>query len=198
MAHKSLLGYEEIQRKDYLPIERLHAAGYIENVKGVFDRLSKIYPEILLWSIDRRLWRSRGEKLIVLQLRPTPQDKPVSKAGDTKNAVCYTNFSWGDHETPALEPGNVLDMKYQGTFVQKDARSETIDPGIVDRLTSGKKLLLIDSFRGDLSHEKWALPPRYLRKKLFFHIPNRVLLPLKSKLKIIPSDKKGYIVPVEE
>jgi hypothetical protein len=72
---------------------------------------------------------------------------------------------WGDHETPSLESGDVLDKKYQGVFLQNDARSEIIDPSVVYRLTFGERLLLIDPFRGfHLSHEKWFLPPPHLRK----------------------------------
>ncbi len=91
-THKSLLEYEEIQGEG-LPTNRKDACRRIhKKCEDIFNRLSKIHPEILSWAIEG-FWRNRGEKFIVLQLRPTPQDKPVSKERDIKNAVYSTNFS---------------------------------------------------------------------------------------------------------
>lgn len=192
---KSLVEYEEILGKRLPKNQRYECHKIYKNCKDIFKILSNIHPEISQWSVEG-FWKNEEEKLIVLQLRPTPHDKPVSETRDVTNEVYSTNFSWGNYETPSLDPERLLNGEYENIIIRKESESEIINPNILTKLASGKTVLLIDICRGfNLSHEKWFLPPPNLRKNFsFIHVPYKTLLALKSQFKIVSSGNKGYIV----
>jgi Acetyltransferase (GNAT) family len=196
---KSLLEYEEILGKKLPANQKYECRKIYKKCKDIFKILAKIHPEILQWLVEG-FWKNNEEKLIVLQLRPTPHDKPASETRDIINEVYSTNFSWGNYETPPLEPERLLNGGYENIILRKESKSEIINPNILTKLTSGEPLILVDLCRGfNLSHEKWFLPPPHLRNKFsFIHIPYEVLLALKGRFKVVSSGNKGYIVLVNE
>ena len=196
-TEKLLVAYEEISGKK-LPKNQKHECHKIyENCKDIFSMLSNLHPEILQWSVEG-FWKKTEEKLIILQLRPTPHDKPISEARDLDNEVYSTNFSWGNYESPSLDPKKLLNGEYENIIILEEGASETINPNVLTKLNSGKQVLVVDLCRGFcLSHEKWFLPPPQLRKHFsFIHIPRKVLLSLKHTFKILSSGNKGYVTLV--
>ena len=161
------------------------------------NKLLKLYGNIS-WSLEG-FWSPDDSQITVLQLRPTPQDRPISPVRNVQGAIYATNFTWGDYEIGPfkLTEENLENLK--GVFVRKSPLIERIEIEVIDKLSVGNSVLLIDPFRGFcLSHEKWFLPPIGLRKTFsFIHIPKKVISDnLGRMVKIVSSGRRGYIVPV--
>ena len=93
-----------------LSYENIEGTGNIEHfdrpegLRGIFDQV-KIISEILnkkfrdvTWSIEG-FWRPAPQSFEVLQMRPTPMDRPLSALTELKDIFYDTHFCWGSFQT---------------------------------------------------------------------------------------------------
>lgn len=110
-----------------------------------------------IWSIEG-FWNPSHGKITVLQLRPTPLDRPLRVAPLPKNTFYDTSFVWGDFETATFVLSESAWPEH--IVASRDAFAKTLPDALMARLQKKKKTLLIHQERGFvLSHEPWFLPP---------------------------------------
>jgi hypothetical protein len=192
--------FEEIKGcTNCFPTNRLEACKQITEMffKKFSQKLFESYGD-MNWSLEG-FWSPADSQLTILQLRPTPGDRPFTALRFTQKALFETYFSWGDYEIGPLELTEETLENFEGIYMRKSSSNEQIETRVLDQLTNGNSLLLIDPFRGFcLSHEKWFLPIPVLRKKFsFIHIPKNVISSNRGRfVRILSSGRRGYIVPV--
>ncbi len=147
------------------------------------------------WHLEG-FWKVSDELLTVFQLRPTPPDRLISPIQDTKEDIYSTNFTWGCYDVGPLKL-QLENIKENPEIFIRRGLPEELESSIVERISLGKQILLVDTNRGFvLSHEKYFLPQSNLRKFFgFIYIPEEVLAKYNGcMVKIISSEGKGYIV----
>jgi N-acetylglutamate synthase-like GNAT family acetyltransferase len=174
------------------PLDRLKGGREIANrCQHIFAKTLKNYGNIC-WSIEG-FWKPVDQTLTILQLRPTPPDRPESPFKHLEKIVHQTGFSWGCFDVGPLD----LRQPNTSVFIRNDEKATELEVTLLDRLRGGEKTLLIDTERGfTLSHERWFLPPPSLRENFgFIYIPQNTLNQLSQKLvRIVSSGLKGYVV----
>lgn len=190
-----LVSYEEIDGPGE-PDNREVAAIKIANItREIYDILEDRFGQ-MLWSIEG-FWRPDIEEFIILQLRPTPQDKPEVKLRARDDATFSTHFFWGDFDCVLDSGSNIFDET--GIFVRKTPDIYEFENPLIERLSQGKKTLLIDPYKGFcLSHERWFLPEPSLRQHFgFIHIPEKMLQKsTETKLNIYSSANTAHVAPL--
>jgi hypothetical protein len=144
------------------------------------------------WSIEG-FWNPNHGKITVLQLRPTPLDRPLRVALLPKRTFYETSFVWGDFETA---PFILSESAWpEDIVVSRDTFAKTLPDALMARLQQKKKTLLIHQERGfALSHEPWFLPPPECRPYFgFLYIPASLLNTYTGqKVQFLSNGGKGY------
>jgi N-acetylglutamate synthase-like GNAT family acetyltransferase len=166
----------------------------VKRCDNYFNFLKKKFGGEITWSIEG-FWRP-NEEITILQLRPTPNDKPIPTTKNLKKfqIIYKTVFTWGDYKIGPIQLRSGLQ---NGVFVliRSTLLNEKMEQAIIDHLAKNINCLLIDPFRGfALSHEKWFLAPCQLRKNFaYIHIPKHIIEAYKDKPTYIFSiGNKGY------
>jgi GNAT superfamily N-acetyltransferase len=144
------------------------------------------------WSIEG-FWNPSHGKITILQLRPTPLDRPLGSAPLPQNIFYETYFVWGDFKT---RPFVLQEKKWPDEIVvSKDPWALKLPTSLLERLKQGKKTLFVHQERGfALSHEPWFLPPPELREHFgFLYIPGYTTEEYTGqKVQFLSSGGKGY------
>ncbi len=196
---RGLASFEEIAGPGE-PVDRRSACEKMtQRFRRIYGRLRKSFGDVT-WSIEG-FWLPEKSEITVLQLRPTPQDRPISSIKNTDGYIYSTNFSWGDYEVGPIELTESEEISAQGVYIRSDAAiKESMEVELKDALLTGQFVLLVDPFKGFcLSHEKMFLPPPYLRKSYgFMYVPQEVIARVRGrKVILLSSGGRGYIVPYE-
>lgn len=194
---KKQIIYEELQGVGSgEPSDRRAACKYITNLCHLaVGQLFNEYGDIS-WSLEG-FWSPCDSKLTVLQLRPTPQDRPISMLRNTVGSVYSTSFTWGDFNVGPLKLQEEAD---ESIFIRKSLSIEALEAVVLKRLSAGKFTLLLDPFNGFcLSHEKWFLPPPHMRKLFgFIHIRQDIIDSLSGRMvRILSSGRRGHLIPID-
>ena len=157
----------------------------------ISEILNKKFGDVT-WSIEG-FWRSDSQSFEVLQVRPTPMDRPLSPLTELKDIFYDTHFCWGSFQTPSFV-FHLSDLP-AWIYVRKDAHVKTLPKTVIERLKEGSKMLLIDTTRGFvLSHEKWFLPPPSLRENYgFLHVTEAILQTIEGQtISFLSRGRCGY------
>lgn len=136
------------------------------------------------WAIEG-FWDSNNGLLRLLQLRPTPFDRPMpdNPTSTIQHSLYTTRFVWGKCDRIAA----VSEREVKGDGVLSLCRSdvEFYDDGVLSRIGAGALDLVLrtDPYRASrLSHEPWFLPPIEYRGN-FCHLwlPQEVLIQLAGR-----------------
>jgi len=175
-AGKTMI-YDEIVGSGRLKNKRQVCKTLTDRCRLYYDILKVKYGDIS-WSIEG-FWMPEKEKVIILQLRPTPKDRITSPLRYENHAFrsppMFTHFTYGSYDIWPMTFKDANDGLLCGdtfVYIRKGKNIDKLEEVILNKLKTGKKVLLIDPFRGFvLSHEKWFLPPPELRHNFsFIHI----------------------------
>lgn len=174
-------GPTDTERADGLVMwERLRACLMV--LTGAFECES--------WAIEG-FWDAREGKLVLLQLRPTPLDRPAWREAESDgNAVFTSSFVWGGCTRDIeVRGGSILGERL---LVNPDDGSDEYGREVLGMIAAGAVDLVVRTGERNasrLSHDPWFLPPPEYRNG-FCHgwIPNVVLASCEGEMLRITSD----------
>lgn len=160
------------------------------------------------WSIEG-FWRPEGARLLLLQLRPTPKDRPqpdgVTAPPQLRGDDFTTRFVWGRFHRSAVVRGGelagdrILSLCSAGR--RRDWRTG-YDSGTLAGIAAGRVDLVVRSDPAGasrISHEPWFLPPPEYRHG-FCHawIPKAALERLEGSEVTLASDGDRLCCSLEQ
>lgn len=169
-----------------------------EAARDIFKHLQKLLHPLRekfqthVWSVEG-FWNPKHGQVTLLQLRPTPPDRPIGELSALENIFYETYFTWGVYKTDPfilekdIYPEEIVCSKY--------SQEKQLPPMLTQRLLQGKKTFFIHQARGFvLSHEPWFLPSPKLRQYFgFLYIPEDVLTQhMGKKVQFLTNGRKGY------